>query len=162
YSATLDTRYLDLARMLTQVVLDRFVDKQNGAFFFTSDDHEELITRSKAAFDGSTPSGNSAAVVTVLRLHRRIGEDRNTIRAERTLKLVGEVIEKQPFGCSHMLEALDLYLRGPTEVVLAGTRDSADFHEWFERMGLLYVPNLALFATDGREGFGPEPARDKR
>jgi len=73
------------ARTLADVILERFIDKEKGGFFFTSDDHEALIMRSKAAFDGSTPSGNSAAVMALLRLHGYTGEERYRVEAERTL-----------------------------------------------------------------------------
>ncbi|HYR80172.1 MAG TPA: thioredoxin domain-containing protein, partial [Candidatus Dormibacteraeota bacterium] len=148
YEASLDSKYLDNARMLAGVILERFIDAEKGGFFFTSDDHEALITRSKAAFDGSTPSGNSAAVMALLRLHSYTGEESYRVEAERTLRLFREFIEKQPFGFSHMLEAVDLYQRGPTEVVLVGGAKSAELLEWIERLGLLYVPNLALFVAD--------------
>ncbi len=165
YEASLDAKYLAHARTLAGVILDRFIDREKGGFFFTSDDHEALITRSKAAFDGSTPSGNSAAVMALLRLHGHTGEDRYRVEAERTLKLFREFIEKQPFGFSHMLEAADLYQRGPTEIVLVGDRDSREMREWIERLGLLYVPNLALFVADPAAADGsfvPEQVRDKR
>lgn len=64
-----------------------------------------------------------------------------------------------------MLEAVDLYQNGPTEVVLIGDRKSNEFREWSERLALLYVPNLALFAADpdaAAPGFVPEQVRDKK
>jgi uncharacterized protein len=163
YEASLDPRHLEFARALADVILDRFLDRENGGFFFTSDDHEELITRSKAAFDGSTPSGNSAAVMALLRLHAYTGDERYAKEAARTINLFAELIEKQPFGFAHMLEATDLYFRGPTEIVLVGERSSSDFRAWIERAGLLYVPNRALFAADAQGGGGmvPEQVRGK-
>ena len=164
YEASLDPRYLEQARTLADVILERFLDRAKGGFFFTSDDHEELITRAKAAFDGSTPSGNSAAVMALLRLHAYTGDARYANEAARTINLFAELIEKQPFGFAHMIEAADLYFRGPTEIVLVGDRSSAEFREWIERAGLLYVPNRALFITDTKgdgSGFIPEPARGK-
>ena len=164
YEASLDPRYLEQARTLADVILERFLDREKGGFFFTSDDHEELITRAKAAFDGSTPSGNSAAVMALLRLHAYTGDARYANEAARTINLFAELIEKQPFGFAHMIEAADLYFRGPTEIVLVGDRSSAEFREWIERAGLLYVPNRALFITDTKgdgSGFIPEPARGK-
>ncbi|MGH7864819.1 MAG: thioredoxin domain-containing protein, partial [Candidatus Binataceae bacterium] len=164
YQATLNPLYLAHARTLADVMLERFLDQENGGFFFTSDDHEVLITRSKAAFDGSTPSGNSAAVMALLRLGPLTGGERYRVEAERTLLLFRDLIEKQPFGFSHMLEAVDLYLRGPTEVVLVGGRDLPEVREWIERLGLLYVPNLALFVVDretGAQSYLPEQARDR-
>ncbi len=164
YEASLDPRYLEHARTLAEVILERFLDHEKGGFFFTSDDHEELIMRAKAAFDGSTPSGNSAAVMALLRLHAYTGDERYANEAARTINLFAELIQKQPFGFAHMLEAADLYFRGPTEIVLVGDRSSGEFREWIERAGLLYVPNRALFIADAKDGGGrfiPEQARGK-
>jgi uncharacterized protein len=64
-----------------------------------------------------------------------------------------------------MLEAVDLYQRGPTEVAIVGSRNSPELLEWTERLGLIYVPNLALFVADSaatQSGFVPEQVRDKR
>ena len=101
----------------------------------------------------------------LLRLHTYVGEDVFMREAERAIKLFSGLMLQQPMGFVHMLEAVDLYLRGATEVVLAGRRGAPEFDEWIERLGLLYVPNLALFAVDDDEaaqgGFVPEPARGK-
>ena len=64
-----------------------------------------------------------------------------------------------------MLEAVDLYQRSATEVVLVGDAKSPELLEWIERLGLLYVPNLALFVADPaapQTAFVPEQVRDKR
>jgi uncharacterized protein len=148
YEASVDRRYLEMARTLTDVILEHFLDREKGGFFFTSNEHEELITRSKTAFDGSTPSGNSAAVMTLLRLHGYTGDERYLREAERTLELFAPFIEKQPFAFSHMLEAVDLYQRGTTDVVLVGERNSAEISEWIEQLGHSYVPNRAIFTVD--------------
>ncbi|HJU28952.1 MAG TPA: thioredoxin domain-containing protein, partial [Candidatus Binataceae bacterium] len=164
YEASLDPRHLGTARQLADVMLDRFLDRERGGFFFTSDDHEELITRVKAAFDGSTPSGNSAAAMMLLRLGAYTGDERYLDEARRILELFAPLMEKQPFAFSHMLEAVDLYERGPTDVVIVGNRGTAEFREWIERLGLLYVPNQALFAVDPDAPDGaivPEPAQGK-
>jgi uncharacterized protein YyaL (SSP411 family) len=149
--------------MLAEVILERFLDRENGGFFFTSEDHERLIARTKPAFDGSTPSGNSAAAIALLRLFEYTGEERFRAAAERTLRLFREQIEQQPFSFAHMLEGVDLYQRGPTEVVIAGEPDSPDYRHWIERLGLSYVPNLALFATGALDGGValPEQVRGK-
>jgi uncharacterized protein YyaL (SSP411 family) len=165
YEASLDPHYLEQARTLADVILERFGDREKGGFYFTSDDHEELITRAKAAFDGSTPSGNSAAVMTLSRLHAYTGEERYASAAARTLTLFADLIEQQPFGFAHMLEAADFYFRGPIEIVLVGDRASAEFREWIERAGLIYLPNRALFAADPKGAAAgvhlPERARGK-
>jgi hypothetical protein len=165
YEASLDGRYLELARTMADAILARFLDAEKGGFFFTSADHEQLITRSKAVFDGSTPSGNSAAVIALLRLHGYTGEERYFAEARRTLSLLRSFVEQQPFAFSHMLEAIDLYQRGAVEIVLVGERGTSGAEEWIERLGLLYLPNRALFLADPRaaakSGFVPEAVRGK-
>src|SRR5260370_15913331 len=148
YEASLDAKYLALARRMGDTILEHFLDSEKGGFFFTSDDHEALITRSKAAFDGSTPSGNSAAVMLFLRLNAYTGDQRYMDEAGRALLLFNDLIEKQPFAVSHMLEAVDLYQRGPTEIVIVGEPTSPEFHQWLTRPGPLYIPHPALFAVD--------------
>ncbi|MGH8011604.1 MAG: hypothetical protein ACREQ4_03775, partial [Candidatus Binataceae bacterium] len=163
YEAALDRVYLDDARKLADVMIAHFLDREKGGFFFTSDDHEALIVRSKAAFDGSTPSGNSAAAMALLRLYAYTGDTRYQDEAARTLKLFATFIENQPFAFSHMLEAVDLYQRGAVEIVLVGDPRSPQFKEWNERLGLLYLPNRALYAVapGAAPQSLPEPVRDK-
>jgi len=165
YEASLDRRYLEFARDLAEVMIERFVDHKNGGFFFTSDDHESLITRGKAAFDGSTPSGNSAALMALLRLHSYLRNQRYMAEAERTLRLFGPFMEKQPFAFSHMLEAADFFQRGPTEIVLVAEPGASQMREWLKRLGLSYVPNRAIFAVDPNaadDPLVPEAAAGKK
>ncbi|HVA41389.1 MAG TPA: hypothetical protein VNF49_12040, partial [Candidatus Binataceae bacterium] len=164
YEASLEGRYLELARTIADAILERFLDAEKGGFFFTSADHERLIMRSKAVFDGSTPSGNSAAVMVLLRLHGYTGEERYFVEARRTLSLLRGFVEQQPFAFSHMLEAIDLYQRGAVEIAIVGERGAAGLDEWIERLGLLYLPNRALFLANSRAaagGFVPEAVRGK-
>ncbi|MGO9264941.1 MAG: thioredoxin domain-containing protein [Candidatus Binataceae bacterium] len=165
YEASLDARYLEHAKVLAGVMLERFEDRENGGFFFTSDDHEALITRSKAAFDGSTPSGNSAAVMALLRLYAYTGNESYMKAADLTLCQFAPQIEKQPFAFAHMIEAADLYERGPTEIALVGDRTTGEFAAWLKQLGRLHVANLALYAvspTAGAEALIPEALRGKR
>ena len=165
YEASLEQKYLDQAKLLAEVMLERFEDRKAGGFFFTSDDHEKLITRSKPAFDGSTPSGNSAAVMALLRLHAYTADERYMKAADLALCQYAPMIEKQPFAFAHMLEAVDLYERGPTEVALVGDRSLPEFSQWLAALGRIHIPNLALYAAapDNLDrAMVPEALRGKR
>ncbi len=144
----MDQHYLDDAKKLADVLLERFEDQDHGGFFFTSSDHEKLITRPKAAFDGSTPSGNSAAVMALLRLFAYTNDERYMKAADLALCLFAPMMERQPFAFSHMLEAADLYNQGPTEIALVGTRSDPETARWLQQLGQIYVPNLALYLID--------------
>jgi uncharacterized protein YyaL (SSP411 family) len=166
YEASLEPQYLANARKLADAIIERFADREKGGFFFTSDDHEQLIVRSKAVFDGSTPSGNSEAIMALLRLHAYSGDERYLKEAERALKLFRPLMEKQPFAFPRMFAALDFYLRGPKEIALVGERGSEEFRTWAERLGLRYLPNRTLFAlrpdgTSASDVVLPELVRGK-
>ena len=54
------------------VVLEKFSDP-DGGFFYTSDDQEQLIARTKELTDSSTPSGNALAATALVRLGKLTG-----------------------------------------------------------------------------------------
>jgi uncharacterized protein YyaL (SSP411 family) len=147
YEASLSRRYLELAEVLGRALLERFFDAEQGGFFFTSEQHERLIARPKPLFDGSTPSGNSAAVMAMLRLHAYTGERAYLEAAEGTLKLFIGAMAEQPFGFAHMFEALDFYQRGPVEIVIAAGSETAETGAWLNAIRGAYLPNRALFVV---------------
>lgn len=56
--------------MYADFMLQHFWDEKEGNLFFTSDDHEQLISRTKNFYDLATPSGNSIAPSNLLRLYQ--------------------------------------------------------------------------------------------
>jgi uncharacterized protein len=68
HAATGKAAYRDEARKLTDLLLKHFADPNSGGFFFTSDEHESLLLRSKSAYDAAIPSGNGVAARVLLRL----------------------------------------------------------------------------------------------
>jgi len=70
YETTFHARWLDEALALLDESLDHFWDGDEGGFFLTADDGEELIVRPKEISDGAKPSGNSVQLANLLRLAR--------------------------------------------------------------------------------------------
>jgi uncharacterized protein YyaL (SSP411 family) len=147
YEASLEAQWIDSAREVADALLDNFADSEHGGFYFTAKSQDALIVRSKPSFDGSTPSGNSAAALALLRLHSYTGDERYMSAAAGTLRLFSGAIEQQPFAFAHLLEAIDLYQRGAVEIALVGG-DPAQAKEWFERIGKIYLPNRALYLVN--------------
>ena len=67
-------------------MLAHFEDAELGGFFFTSDDHEALIHRSKSFSDDAIPAGNGIAARALIRAGYLLGETRWLEAAERTLR----------------------------------------------------------------------------
>jgi uncharacterized protein YyaL (SSP411 family) len=59
YEATFDEQWLKQAKAWTDYVIQHFHDDKSGMFFYTSNDHEELIARKMEISDNVIPSSNS-------------------------------------------------------------------------------------------------------
>ena len=122
YECTGNGRWLDDAVTLTETVLTHFHDKQDGGFFFTSDDHEQLITRNKDSFDSSVPSGNSMMAYVLVRLGKLCHNTSWLDLAQQTICNAAAVMQRAPNGCGQMMLALDLLLNDTQEIVIATTQ----------------------------------------
>ena len=163
FAATGDARHLSIARRLVAILREDFADDEQGGFYFTARDHERLVDRPKVLFDGSIPSGNAVAIETLLRLAHLDDDAAMRDTAEKALRLFGTQLEKQPFGTAYLLGVLDDYLRGPTDVVIAGSRSAADTRALVRAAQTVYVPNGTVLVRDpdAPEDAGPAVLRDK-
>jgi uncharacterized protein len=125
YEATFDPRHLERALALAADMERLFWDRKDGGFFFTGEDADPLLARTKEIYDGAIPSGNSVAVLVLLRLARMTGRSELERRAEETVRAFAGSVERVPAAHTQLLSALD-FAFGPTrEVVVAGTEDAA-------------------------------------
>jgi len=116
YQATFEPKYLDEAVQLAVMMIALFHDSDRQGFFYTANDHEELIARNKEAHDGSTPSGNSMAAWSLLRLARLCGRADFEKTSFSTLEFLSSVLAQSPTAAAQALLALD-FLLGPTAEV---------------------------------------------
>jgi hypothetical protein len=148
YEGTADLALVARAGALADTILARFEDRDRGGFYFTGTGHETLVHRPKPVFDGSIPSGNSAAVFGLLRLFHYRGEQRHLDAAERALQSFSAGMTANPFGFANMIAAADFYLRKPREIVVVGAPASAPTRDLLGRMHGAYLPNKTLVVTD--------------
>ncbi len=151
FAAVQDRRHLESARRLMDSTITHFWDEVAGAFFFTSDDHEALIVRSKPAFDGSIPSGNSVAAMNLLRLYHYTGTAEDLRRAEAVLRLFAEPMRAQPFGFANLLAAVDFHADGPREIAVVGDPAAPETAALLARIRATYLPNRTLTVLDPRD-----------
>lgn len=147
YQASGDPRYLSEARRIADMMITEFWDPENGGFFFTSTDHEELIIRNKDFYDNATPSGNSAAADVLLRLARYYAEDKYERFAATVLRLAAPLIRRHPQGFGRALSAIEFHLSEVKEVVVVGEFGNELQREVLSR----YLPDTIVALTGGGE-----------
>jgi hypothetical protein len=154
-----NTRHLAFARQIGELLLEHFEDKDNGGFWFTADDHEQLIHRSKPLADEAVPSGNGIAAFALQRLGFLLGETRYLDAAERTLRAAWRAIDEYPHGHVSLLAALEEYLEHPEIVVLRGDED--DISRWRDSASKVYAPRRLVFAISRGETGLPGALADR-
>ena len=123
FESDFDPRWLSSARDLAKAMDEHFRDEADGNFFFTADDHEKLITRSKSTNESSTPSGIAMAAMAHLRLGLFLGDEAIYGLGHGALRANHRVISQSPIAAPSLMQAVDLALGDPREVVIAGEPD---------------------------------------
>ena len=108
------------ARELADALLAHFEDANAGGFFFTSHDHETLLSRPKPGYDNATPSGNGIAALALQRLGHLLGEARYLDASARCLNLFHAHLAQQPIAYPTLLAVLDEALQPPRVILLRG------------------------------------------
>jgi uncharacterized protein YyaL (SSP411 family) len=134
-------------------MIAQFGDDAGAGFFDTSADHEALLTRPKDLYDNATPSGNSVAAETLLRLAEFTGEHGYRQRAQRLLAGLSGAMARHPTAFGHLLCALDFYLTPTKEIALAGDPNAGDTRALARTIFGRYLPNkVVALRPPGAEG----------
>jgi len=140
--ALLQVRWRDadarLAKFLADTVVARFYDNDGDGFFFTANDHEQLIHRPKPSVDDAMPPGNGVLARTLNLLGHLLGETRYLDAASGTLKWARAAMEQYPAGHSTLLSALEDELNPPELIIVRGPR--AELESWLRPLRSGYRP----------------------
>ncbi|MBI1206136.1 MAG: DUF255 domain-containing protein [Azospirillum sp.] len=123
--ATGDAGYLDQARSWVGVLDRHYWDSERGGYFFTADDAEALIVRTKQAQDNAVPSGNGTMVGVLTRLWHLSGEADYRNRAEAIIGAFSGELGRNFFPLSTLLNNAEL-LMAAVDVVIVGDPEASD------------------------------------
>jgi uncharacterized protein len=146
---SLQTRWrgadLRFAVALAEALLTHFEDRDVGGFFFTADDAEQLIHRTKSFGDEAIPAGNGIAALALNRLGLLLGEERYLRAAERTLRAAWGGLEKYPPGHAALLLGLEEKLDTVQLIVIRGA--ASEVASWQRELNKLYSPRRMVLGV---------------
>jgi len=162
FEVTGEAGYLDAAERWATVLDAHYWDADGGGYFFTADDAEALIVRTKSAADHATPAGNGLMVSLLARLHFLTGKADYRARAEALVAAFSGEMAQNFFPLAALMNGVEL-LNCATQIVIVGDRDSADGRALLSAVFASCVPNrvLTVIAPDGALP-DSHPARGKR
>jgi hypothetical protein len=149
YEATLDSRHLEFAIALAEAMLAKFYDAANGGFYDSAAGEGELILRFKDDYDGAEPSGNSVAVLALLRLAEITGREEFAEAAEKTLRLLASRLHELPQAVPQLLIGLAFLLGDTKRAVVAGDPNRSETRALLRAIHAVYQPNKVVLGNSG-------------
>lgn len=151
YEATFKTEYLEEAIHFSEEMIRLFWDEEHGGLFFTGNDAERLIIRSKEIYDGATPSGNSVAALNLVRLAKITARNDFLDKGEAILRHFSVQVAQYPFAYTQLLHALLFMLQETKEILFTGPRGADGIPEIGKMLQQVYLPEAVLIYHDENE-----------
>jgi len=162
YEATFEDKYLQAANSLTKAMVAKFWDDKNGGFYFTSASLEAVMPRMKQVYDGAVPSGNSVALLNLVRLSRLTMDMAYEEMARKLSKTFSQETQGAPDGYTFLLSAIDFLLGPSHSITVVGNPKESDTQDMLAAARKKYMPNLVVALREpGLSGLGYEKIEGK-
>lgn len=138
FSVDSKSYYLKRAIEYTNSMIDHFWDSDTNDFFFTPDDNEKLIVRTKNHYDLAIPSGNSVAVSNLIKLYYYTQNQDFLAKADHMIQTMSKAAVGNPFGFGQLLSAIYLRLKTPIEISII---KHGEFSELGNHINGKFLPN---------------------
>ncbi|MGH2647037.1 MAG: thioredoxin domain-containing protein, partial [Ginsengibacter sp.] len=147
YEVTFNENYLQKANSLMEYVEQHFFDKSSGMFFYTDDQHSNLIARKMEVSDNVIPSSNSEMAKNLLFLGLYFENKNYEEQSKQLVKNVIDDVKKNLGYYSNWAQVMALQVREPYEVAIVGN----DWQTKLQGLQKNYLPN-AIFLGGNNEG----------
>jgi uncharacterized protein len=125
YEATGRRSYLGQA-LLWQAALDRdYANAEDGTYYLTAADAEDLVIRPASTADEATPNHNAVAAQNLIRLSVLTGDNQWREKADRLIAAIAPAAVDNLYMHMALMNAIDLRLRA-AEIVVTGEGVRAD------------------------------------
>lgn len=148
YESTFHVKYLKDAITLNEAVLEHFLDKEDGGFYFIPNDSEDIILRKKEIHDGSTPSGNSVLMLNLIRLARLTDNPDLISIAIKTERAFSKNIKRSPAAHIQFMVAIDFKIGPSYEVTIVGESEREDTKTLLWNLRKYFMPNKTVLFVD--------------
>ncbi len=144
YEATFDIYYLKTALELHKIQIEDFWDPKIGGFYLTAKDSEKILTKQKEIYDGAIPSGNSIAMLNLLRLSFITGNYELEEKSDTLNRVFSEKIKANPLAYTQFLVAIDFAIGPSYSLVISGKSEAENTKKFIDQINNEYLPNKVL------------------
>jgi hypothetical protein len=140
YEVTFDISWLTKARQLTDYAIGKFYDEQEGMFFYTAADDEQLIARKCEIMDGVIPASNSVMARNLKKLGLYFEDESYHNIAAQLLRNIMPYMPKYGSAYSNWATLLLEEIFGIYEIAVTGPK-AAQLRQEMEQN---YIPNKIM------------------
>ncbi|MBI2667525.1 thioredoxin domain-containing protein [Candidatus Woesearchaeota archaeon] len=149
HQTTFDKKYLDKAIEINNKLIDLFW----GDGFYYTEKEKEVLFNEKPFVDLSAPAGNSIAIENLLRLYYLTENNKYKEKAEITLKIFYDKIQKELMYSASYLNSLIFFIKGPIEIVVFGDFIN-EINKRFIPRKIIYKEGMKLRILKGKNKIG--------
>ena len=161
YEATLTETYLDDAKRWIGSVEAHYRVPEIDGYFYSADDAEALITRTRSVIDNAVPAGNGTMAYVFAKLYHLTGDDQFRVRATEVIDAFAAEARRNVLAVPTLLNAFDL-MTNAIQVVVVGDLQAQASQELVTAVWRAPVPNLVFLRLDGVDQLPPShPAAGK-
>jgi uncharacterized protein len=146
YQTDQDLRWYQEAVKLAEEMKLHFKD-ENGGFFDTRADQNDLIVRPKEYQDNPIPSGNALAAKALLLLSAFSGETQDQADVETLIAALQNGFTQHPTAFAYWLQCADFSIGPVYQVALLWPEHQDSYEEFKQAMNRLYRPRSILAAS---------------
>lgn len=143
YQTIFDTTYLQKAKILTDHVIEQFLDESVGLFYFTTANQSDIVMRKKEIYDSATPSGNSTMLHNLQKLAILFGNQNYAALTDRMLEKVVSTAERYPSSFSRWSSAMLARSYSYREIAVVGENAPALAAE----INTLFLSNTIIMSS---------------
>ncbi len=136
YETNFETKYLDYAKEIIEILIEDFFETKTGMFYFTSGKAEELIMRRTEIFDNVISSPNSVIAQVLYKAGVLTGNAQWEKLARPLIINASQYFENAPQALGNWLTAWLMVFKQQSEIVVAGPQ----FNEAMNSLRTGYSP----------------------
>ncbi len=120
HQATGDIDYLNTAIDLNSSVYEHYWDRNDGGYFFTADNAESLIVRTRSHHDDATPNANGIMAQNLIRLNLLTANQEHLDRCDQVISAFTTDMFQNIFNSASLLVAFEMRMALLSVVIAPG------------------------------------------
>lgn len=147
YESTLESRYLTMARGMTDYTITHFYDNNEQMFFYTSNIDRALIARKHEIDDNVIPSSNSTMAINLIKLGKIYDQKAYLQKATNMIEQIKERTVSYPKFHTNWAKAILMNEKEFYEIAIVGP----DAVKYKKELDKYYIPNCIVVASTNGE-----------